>query len=290
MGGTSYSSLSRSSRTKVYAKQSVRETFVQQSEGRAHKDMCPKKGNITFREARDSEVHPESFPIVIAMDETGSMGRIPAFLVKEALPQMVDSIINGGVNSPAILFMGIGDHFSDSDPLQIGQFESGDEELDQWLTRTYLEGNGGGNGGESYALAHYFTARHTATDNWEKRGKKGVLITIGDEAMHQNYSSTDIERIMGTKDVSSFTSAEIVAEAQEKWEVFHIIPGRESHNNRMSEWKELLGENNVIKLESEREVAATIRDIVFKVAGKTSSEENTVEKVNYKLEEKEQIL
>lgn len=286
MGGTSYSVSNRSSRTQLYASQSVSDTFVQQKVGRAHETMSPKEGKITFREARDSEVHPESFPIIIAMDETGSMGEIPVFLVKEALPQMVNGLITGGVASPSILFMGVGDHFSDSDPLQIGQFESGDEELDLWLTRTYLEGNGGGNGGESYALAHYFAARHTATDHWDKRKKKGVLITIGDEAMHKEYSSEAMKGVMGVGDIASFTSAEIIAEAKEKWEIFHIIPGNESHNNRMSEWKELLGENNVIKLESKAGIVEAIRKIVFKVAGtETVSPKNET-----KPDKKEEIL
>ena len=34
---------------------------------------------------------------------------------------------------------------------------------------------------ESYELAMYFMARHTALDCHEKRGKRGYLFIIGDE-------------------------------------------------------------------------------------------------------------
>ncbi|STD12570.1 hypothetical protein [Chryseobacterium carnipullorum] len=37
-------------------------------------------------------------------------------------------IIQGGVPDPALLFLGIGDHECDAYSLQVGQFESGDEE------------------------------------------------------------------------------------------------------------------------------------------------------------------
>ena len=129
-----------------------------------------------LRESRDSTSNPNSLPVIIALDVTGSMRTIPHSLVKEGLPNMVGNMIQRGVTDPAILFLGIGDHTCDDAPLQVGQFESGDEELDLWLTRTWLEGHGGGNNGESYLLAWYFAAKHTITDAWEKRGQKGSPI------------------------------------------------------------------------------------------------------------------
>ena len=65
----------------------------------------------------------------------------------------------------------------DSAPLQVGQFESSDELLDKWLTNIYFEAGGGGNGGESYALAWYFAALKTATDSMEKSvGRKAFCL------------------------------------------------------------------------------------------------------------------
>jgi hypothetical protein len=93
---------------------------------------------VRIREARDSEEHPESFPIIIALDETGSMGHIPEIIVKKILPDIMESIMNAGVKDPQICFMGIGDCcFNEEAPLQVGQFESSDELMRNGLLRFY---------------------------------------------------------------------------------------------------------------------------------------------------------
>lgn len=38
-----------------------------------------------IRECRDSEEHPESLPIIIALDVTGSMGMVPHSLITGGL-------------------------------------------------------------------------------------------------------------------------------------------------------------------------------------------------------------
>lgn len=47
------------------------------------------------------------------------------------------------IPDPQVLFSAIGDAHTDCAPLQIGQFESG-LEMDDWLTKIYLESGGGG--------------------------------------------------------------------------------------------------------------------------------------------------
>ena len=85
------------------------------------------------------------------------------------------------------MFGAIGDHECDSCPLQVGQFESGDVELDMWLTRTFLEKGGGGNNGESYGLAWFMANNFIRTDAKDKRQQKGFVLTIGDEPVLHNY-------------------------------------------------------------------------------------------------------
>lgn len=147
MGGTFYSNSNRTLRAESlgYHKKSVNEIFVQNQKRMIHEQMEPSK--VFIRESRDSDNHPNSLPIIIALDLTGSMGRIPHDLVKDGLPKIMGGIIQNGIPDPQVLFLGVGDHECDKAPLQVGQFESGDEELDLWLTRTYIEGGGGGNGG-----------------------------------------------------------------------------------------------------------------------------------------------
>lgn len=264
MGGSTYSTVNRAARaiSSNYHSAPIETIFVQQKVRRVHESMDSTK--IKLREARDSETHPETIPIIVALDLTGSMGFIPHHLVKNGLPTLMSGIIQNGLKDPALLFLGVGDHETDDYPLQIGQFESGDEELDMWLTRTYIEGGGGANGGESYSLAHYFAARHTKTDAWDKRKTKGILITIGDEPNLISYPGDSMRTITGDSNISSFNDKDILEEAQEKWEVYHIYPVKFYERKDTTEyWKQLLGER-FFSVENEKEIVETIKDIVIK--------------------------
>lgn len=243
MGNTSYNFASRTVRAKSsgYHTKSADDIFIQNRKGQIHESMMPSKALL--REARDSDEHPNSLPIIIGLDETGSMRKIPHALVKDGLPNMVGDLVQKGVQDPAILFLGIGDHEYDRAPLQVGQFESGDEELDLWLTRTYLEGRGGGNAGESYHLAWYFGAKHTVTDSLEKRGEKGFLFTIGDEPCLNSLPKNAIDELMGGGAEKSYSDKELLAMAQEKYEVFHVhvMEGANGHYS-LGYWENLLGQ------------------------------------------------
>ncbi|GGF20301.1 hypothetical protein [Flavobacterium limi] len=261
MGGTRYDFGARESRAKKvgYASKSAAEIFTQNALRMAHESMNP--NGVIFREARDSDVHPNSVPIILGLDVTGSMGHIPHELIKEGLPKLMGGIIQGGVPDPALLFLGIGDHECDRYPLQVGQFESGDEELDMWLTRTYIESGGGGNAGESYLLAWYFAAFHTKTDAFEKRGQKGLLFTVGDEPGLKTLPASAIKEIMG-QGQQTYTHLELLAEAQKRYDVYHIsVLHSNQAINADVEWKELLGQN-CLSIEDHREIPNVIKKII----------------------------
>lgn len=261
MGGTRYDLGARLSRAAAagYGSKSASEIFTQNSLRMAHESMNP--NGITFREARDSEVHPNTVPIILGLDVTGSMGHIPHELIKEGLPKLMGGIIQGGVPDPALLFLGVGDHECDRYPLQVGQFESGDEELDMWLTRTYIEGGGGGNAGESYLVAWYFAAFHTKTDAFEKRGQKGLLFTVGDEPGLKTLPASAIKEIMGSGQ-NTYTHLELLAEAQKRYDVYHISVLHSGQAiNADVEWKELLGQN-CLSIEDHREIPNVIKKII----------------------------
>ncbi len=175
MGYSSYSTVDRSYRaaTMDYFSAPTDKIFTQNVEKKMHDEMNPK--NITFRECCDSELHPNTIPIQLYLDVTGSMGHIPHQMIKDGLPTLMGTLIENGVKDASLMFGAIGDHEADRCPLQVAQFESGDAELDMWLTRTYLEGNGGGNGGESYLLAWYFASKHVKIDSFNKRKVKGFV-------------------------------------------------------------------------------------------------------------------
>jgi len=266
MGYGSYSESSRTVRAKAmhYDSAPADEIFIQNRKREIHESMEPKKAIL--REARDSEAHPLSFPIQLNLDLTGSMGSIPLHLVREGLPKLMSGIIQHGITDPQLLFVGIGDHTCDRYPLQVGQFECGDEELDMWLTRTYIEGGGGGNDGESYLLAWYYGAMHTVTDAWDKRKQKGLLVTIGDEPSLRNLPKNSIQELMGTGCQTNYTDKELLALAQEKYEVFHlhIMQGSAGHRS-IGYWKSLLGQN-CIEVNDYTKVPEIITELAVRIA------------------------
>lgn len=70
---------------------------------------------------RDSQEHPYSTPIIIALDVTGSMMNTPYEMIKNHLPKIMDSVMQMGVRDPQLLFMAVGDHEYDRYPIQVGQ-------------------------------------------------------------------------------------------------------------------------------------------------------------------------
>ena len=99
-----------------------------------HPDLDPK--GVTVRESRDSDEHPNSVPVAVLFDVTGSMGTVPRIL-QQQLPQLFGLLLRKGyVTDPQILFGAIGDATCDAAPLQIGQFES-DNRLDENLGNIY---------------------------------------------------------------------------------------------------------------------------------------------------------
>lgn len=244
MGSATYSVSARTSRalSEGYHTKSVDQIFTQNTLRVIHESMDPKGALI--REARDSDIHPNSLPIILGLDLTGSMGHIPHDLVKDGLPTLMGKIIQECTPDAALLFLGIGDHEVDRAPLQVGQFESGDAELDLWLTRTYIEGGGGGNMGESYLLAWYYAAMHTATDAWEKRKQKGFLFTVGDEPCLRSLPDRVIKALMGSGQPQTKSDTELLEMAKEKYNVFHlhVLQGSAGRSS-IGYWKELMGDN-----------------------------------------------
>jgi hypothetical protein len=256
---------SDSMKTAEYATKSLYETF-----SKRNIDNAMNPCGIDVRESRDSDEHPNSLAIIIALDVTGSMGSVPHFLIKEGLPDIMGRIIEAGIPDPQVLFLGIGDHLVDQAPLQVGQFESNDKLLDHWLESVYLEGGGGGNGGESYHLAWMFGAHCTSIDCMEKRDVKGIIFTIGDEPVHPMLHAADMKKIMGQDfSIPESSAAELLEAASEKYDVFHInicqtLTG--SRSEVAAGWRELIG-NNLLMARQREDVAKIIADTIIATAG-----------------------
>lgn len=206
-----------------------------------HALMNPK--GVRVRESRDSADHPSSLGIVFALDVTGSMGHIPQLLAKEQLPKFMKILTACKVPDPQLLFMAVGDATCDRAPLQVGQFESTADLMDKWLTWSYLEGGGGGSMQESYELAMYFLAQHTEMDCQVKRGKRGYMFMTGDELPYPSLSRHTVDAIIGDRLDDDLKVEEIVAELQNTFVPFFLIPDQTRRARCERPWRDLLGDH-----------------------------------------------
>lgn len=268
-----YGAWSASSWDNYKSKRSISDTSTVKEiyTSRSLKDQYnPRK--IKMRESCDSEEHPNSTPIILGLDVTGSMGYLSEEIAKNALNTLILNIYNNAiVNDPQVMVMAIGDCFSDSSPLQVTQFES-DIRVAEQMTSLYFEGAGGGNGGESYLAAWYFASRHTSIDSYTKHGKKGFLITIGDEPTHKILTKEQIKEFFGDDVEDDLTAEDLFKEVSEKYNVFHICVGSYGYHGSDKKWKALIGERAYV-LNDHRKLPEMIAGIL-KVA---SQEEDFVD-------------
>lgn len=117
--------------------------------------LDPKK---VIRECCDSEEHPNTLPVILALDVTGSMGNAAVEVAKKL--NVIMTKLYKDVKDVEFMIMGIGDLAYDDCPIQVSQFES-DIRIAEQLDKIYFEFGGGGNSFESYTAAWYFGSRHT---------------------------------------------------------------------------------------------------------------------------------
>jgi hypothetical protein len=205
---------------------------------------------VSLRESRDSDTHPQSHAVGVLFDVTGSMQNVPRIL-QANLPRLMGLLIRKGyLDHPQILIGAIGDATCDKAPLQVGQFESGIE-IEEDLGKLFLEGGGGGHITESYELALYFMARHTALDCFAKRGRRGYLFVIGDEAPYPELNRKEVATRIGDTLPRNIPVRKLIAELQQTYDVYYVLPKMTQHWNNPKvhhRWVELLGQN-VLRLE-----------------------------------------
>ena len=85
---------------------------------------------VGVRESRDSVDNPNSTPVIVGIDVTGSMGMLADVIAREGLGVLFEGILDRKpITDPHVMFMAIGDANYDSAPLQGGDI-SPDPALD----------------------------------------------------------------------------------------------------------------------------------------------------------------
>jgi hypothetical protein len=266
MGGGTFDPKAYRSFTASTAGKSTDEIYA--SRGMA-KDLNPL--GVKVRESRDSADNPNSTPLIVGIDVTGSMGMIADNLAREGLGTLFTGILDRKpISDPHVMFMAIGDANCDRAPLQVSQFEA-DKRIIEQLTQIYIEHGGGGNNFESYNLPWYFAAFHTVHDSMEKRGKRGYLFTVGDEEAPRDLTKDQIKRFIGDTLEADLSTQDLLQAAQRSYDVFHIIIeegdyARRAMDRVVNSWVPLLGQH-VIRLSDHKKLAETIVSAIEVVEG-----------------------
>lgn len=240
-------------RTYDYATRSVLGTYSAQEMFTSRKLADELNPKDKIRECRNSEDHPHSKPVILALDVTGSMGDASVRVAKSLNNIMEDLYQN--IEDVEFMMMGIGDLDYDVAPIQASQFES-DIRIASQLDKLYFEGGGGGNAFESYTATWYFGLYHTDLDCL-KDGRKGTIITLGDEPLNPYLPEDILVRTLGGAVKQNETNTKRLYElAANKFNIYHICindnatsyryyKDRIFDSNNSNSWVSVLGRDNI---------------------------------------------
>lgn len=213
-----------------------------------------------IRECRDSKEHPNTIPVILALDVTGSMGQAAVEVAAELNNIMTE--LYSSIKDVEFMIMGIGDFAYDVAPLQVSQFES-DIRIAEQLDKIYFEFGGGGNSYESYTAAWKFAITQTDLDCWS-RGKKGIIITMGDENINPYIDANSYREITGVSVQGNIETVDLYEQVIEKFDVYHInVKHGQSDWVNHKAWKNTIGTDHYYSCEVKavpQVIAQIVRD------------------------------
>lgn len=243
------------------ATKSFSDTYSNASQAFVSHDIDEKmKPYKILRECCDSQEHPSTFPVILALDVTGSMGQTAIEVQKKLNPIMTEILEDKNIKDPELMIMALGDLDYDNSPIQISQFES-DTRIAVNLDKVYFENGGGGNEWESYTAAWYMALKHCQLDCW-KRGKKGLIITMGDEPLNPYLPAAELSRITGDEVGQDISTKDLYEQAKTKYDIVHICIESGCYPDQTSRKKsfdKVLGGENV--------VISSVEDLHKKIVG-----------------------
>lgn len=273
MGAGSFSTSSfvvySTSLGRSYDKDTGRVSGQEYKATRIDESLDPKKFSI--RECCNSDEHPNTIPVILALDVTGSMGEACSE-VASALGVIIKNLYEKFADIEFCV-MGIGDLAYDDAPIQMSQFES-DIRIAESLDKIYMEHGGGGNEYESYTAAWYMGLKHTKLDCFEKQGRKGIIITMGDEPLNPYLPYKKLNQAINGTEQKDVKTNDLYSQVCEMYDVFHIAvdspkDSYKYHKNDIERtFGQLLGKR--FKISSVNNLAQVIEDCITESVGTTS--------------------
>jgi hypothetical protein len=236
-----------------------------------HDSLKPKRIKdkvFSVLESRDNAEHPESTAIIVCFDVTGS-NVTRAAEAQKTLPGLM-TLLEKYISDPQIAVAANDDYFVEPDRcFQMSEFES-DNRIDDHIRNIKLVSNGGGNAGESYDLVLYAAAHKTATDCFEKRGKKGYLFLYADEPILPVLDVKQVAHVFGDKIDIDIPIETLVEQVTEKWEVFLFWPVG-GYQHARDQYVKLFGDDHVITLQHPNKISEMIGITIGIFEGKTTT-------------------
>ena len=181
-------------------------------------------------------------PLVVAIDVTGSMQTWPAEIF-DRLP-LVYQTLSKYRDDIEICFAAIGDANSDNYPLQVNSFGKG-VDLEAHLKALGAEGNGGGQGMETYELFAYFMLKHANVPN----ATSPNLIIFGDEGFYETIDPRQVKHYIGDTLEKELASADVWKALQQKFNVHMLHKRYDGHDAQIvDQWARVLGKEKVVEL------------------------------------------
>lgn len=234
------------------------QTFVSR---RLDESLDPQKFSI--RECVNSDEHPNTIPVILALDVTGSMGE--ACSETAAALGVIITNLYKKFKDIEFCIMGIGDLAYDHAPIQMSQFES-DVRIAEALDKIYMEHGGGGNSYESYTAAWYMGLKHTKLDCFDKQGRKAIIITMGDEPLNPYLPFRELNESINVTEQANIETPELYRQASEKFDIFHIAVDspRDCYRSYAKKIEQSFGQilGKRLKVSKIDELAQTIEDCI----------------------------
>ena len=173
-------------------------------------------------------------------------------------------MMQGYLTDPSVSFCAIGDATCDDAPLQITDFGQG-VQIDQLLSKIYLEGGGGGGCDESYELAALFYASHCSLEDAEIP----YFFVTGDEHFYTAIPPKIIKEVFNYQSDKKI-SKNVWKELTSKFNVFHLHKEyfqKDEDIEIRNQWKMALGENRILEVQTPKACIDVILGVIALTSG-----------------------
>lgn len=246
--------------------------YVRQARSSTQSFSDVSRDTITSKWAPDKSVLPTNFKdieiyagqdiVIVAIDGTGSMGD-DTFIIRDKIVLLEGQLrIQGYLKNPLIMIVMVGDAYSDRYPIQVSKPERGDALIAE-IEKTYPEGNGGGQGKESYELTAYYLLNHVKLDD---TNAKPYVFFLGDEGVYTTINAEQVEEHIGERMENDMDTKTVFKQLCQKYNVFRLHREYSGYGNAddviVKQWKDLIGQERVQRLTKPKEVVDDILGIV----------------------------